>query len=694
MSLVSLLPGGSDVWLCSEKDGSSCSSSGSSPLFLSTLLVFILLKADCFTHRFLAFLTSSLAIYSLLIALQINFPSTLLHLLLILSVGAHLPSLNGRNSTLLICFAGFHLIAYIINVADSALTLTFLALVTLMLRKIYVTGVTLAASTPTPLFFSFVSHLMPRYHFNEYQFFRADNPPEEVAQLRHRSFQKMKLHWDQKFPNGLEISHYLATSFSDLRFAGSNRVFIPFAKILSTWCDPCTVITKSDGVDLIDSDGNRLTDISGSYGVNVCGYERYKEFLTRGLDQVKDVGCVLGPVHPILKENIQMLKALSKKEEISFHMSGTEAVMCAVRLVRFNTHKPLVVVFGGAYHGWWDGIQPMAGNERTPFDVLTLKDVNPLSLEVIRLRANEIAAIVINPLQAFHPNAPPPSDLVLASNSRKANADNASDVSGSGISSSTKEYQDWLVTIRKMCNRLDIILVFDEVYTGFRLAPGGAQEYFDVVADVVVYGKTLGGGMPNGIVCGPRSLMARTDPKKPLRVAYVIGTFAAHPLLLGAMNEFLKFVTAPTTSGLYDALRKRVVKFVANTNARLAKEVPIELGDGSTVAPLKLASYSSVWTMLFQVPGRYHWMLQYYMKDEGVNLSWVGTGRLSFSLDFDDTDLENLQEKIIKACKRMKNDGWWYVPKGGEEDMKKNNLMIQMSLVKELAIALLKRVVS
>ena len=75
--------------------------------------------------------------------------------------------------------------------------------------------------------------------------------------------------------------------------------------------------------------------------------------------------------------------------------------------------------------------------------------------------------------------------------------------------------------IRTICDATGVVFIFDEVYTGFRLAPGGAQEYFNVQADMVCYGKTLGGGLPNGIVCGPSRLMNRSDPTKPLRVAYV-----------------------------------------------------------------------------------------------------------------------------------------------------------------------------
>jgi glutamate-1-semialdehyde 2,1-aminomutase len=116
---------------------------------------------------------------------------------------------------------------------------------------------------------------------------------------------------------------------------------------------------------------------------------------------VKALGPVLGPLHPVTAENIKLLKSISKMDEVSFHMSGTETVMAAVRLARFNTRRPLIVCFSGAYHGWWDGVQPGLGSERSINDCLTLKDMNPSSLAVIRMRAREIAGVLVNPVQAF-----------------------------------------------------------------------------------------------------------------------------------------------------------------------------------------------------------------------------------------------------------------------------------------------------
>ena len=215
--------------------------------------------------------------------------------------------------------------------------------------------------------------------------------------------------------------------------------------------------------------------------------------MDKGLEKVKDLGPVLGPLHPGVAENIALLKSISKLDEVSFHMSGTEAVMAAVRLARFNTRKKFIVCFSGAYHGWWDGVQPGLGSERAIGDCLTLKDLHPASLDLLRRRADEIAGVLINPVQSFHPNQPPPSDtILLTSDVRKAE-------------DSSSSYAQWLRKLREVCTACGIPLIFDEVFSGFRLAPGGAQEYFGVQADMIVYGKSVAGGMPIGVVCGKRS---------------------------------------------------------------------------------------------------------------------------------------------------------------------------------------------
>ena len=110
-----------------------------------------------------------------------------------------------------------------------------------------------------------------------------------------------------------------------------------------------------------------------------------------GLARVDGLGPnVLGPLHPAIFPVLERLRQISGLDEASFHMSGTEAIMCAVRLCRFNTRRRLIVQFTGKYHGWWDGVQPGPGNERKITDVLPLKDMSPASLAAIKARASEI----------------------------------------------------------------------------------------------------------------------------------------------------------------------------------------------------------------------------------------------------------------------------------------------------------------
>ena len=246
--------------------------------------------------------------------------------------------------------------------------------------------------------------------------------------------------------------------------------------------------------------------------------------------------------------------------------------MAAVRLARFHNRRKLIVCFSGAYHGWWDGVQPGLGSERSLDDCLTLKDLHPAALTVIRRRVKEIAGVLVNPVQAFHPNSPPPSDAILLTSGMRKTQD------------STSQYAHWLRQLREVCRACGIPLIFDEVYTGFRLAPGGAQAYFGVQADMVVYGKTVAGGMPIGVVCGKKELMQRFDPAHPMRIAYVIGTFSAHPVVMGTMNAFLHWVVQPAAAQLYDEANQQCTHWVHSTNQKLvALSLPLRVVHLTTI---------------------------------------------------------------------------------------------------------------
>ena len=203
------------------------------------------------------------------------------------------------------------------------------------------------------------------------------------------------------------------------------------------------------------------------------------------------------------------------------------------------------------------------------------------------------------------------------------------------------------------------MLIFDEVFVGFRLAPGGAQEYFGVKADMVTYGKTLGGGLPVGVVCGRRDLMKRFRDDRPADICFARGTFNSHPYVMGAMHEFLQRIETPEIKALYRDLDSTWNRRAERLNRRLREaELPVEV-----------ANVSSIWTVCYTRPSRYNWMLQFYLRAHGLALSWIGTGRLIFSLNYTDADFEAVAERFVAAAKAMQADGWWWADAVGHQQI-------------------------
>ena len=135
---------------------------------------------------------------------------------------------------------------------------------------------------------------------------------------------------------------------------------------------------------MTDLDGNVLYDLTGSYGVNLFGHDFYKSCIAQGAERVRDLGPVLGAYHPTVAYNVQRLREISGLDEVSFHMSGTEAVMQAVRLARYHTKRSHLVRFCGAYHGWWGDVQPGVGNPSPARDTYTLAEMSERTLQVLR----------------------------------------------------------------------------------------------------------------------------------------------------------------------------------------------------------------------------------------------------------------------------------------------------------------------
>jgi len=480
------------------------------------------------------------------------------------------------------------------------------------------------------------ARLVRYYEYDETRFFTADDAPEEVAAARRAGFTQLSQLYAQRFAQGAALTREVARSVSDLQFTTRYRVPFQFGRMVRQHLPGSTFLESSSGVTVADVDGNRLYDVSGSYGVNLFGYDFYKECIERGAEKVRALGPVLGAYHPLVAENVRRLREISGLDEVSFHMSGTEAVMQAVRLARYHTRRRYLVRFCGAYHGWWGDVQPGVGNPLPPEATYTLKDMDAASLRVLRTR-RDIACVLVNPVQAMHPNASAPVDSALIDSGRSAHFDRAA-------------YAAWLEELRAVCSERRIVLIFDEVFVGFRLARGGAQEYFGVRADLVTYGKSLGGGLPVGVVCGRRDLMKRYDDEHPADVCLARGTFNAHPYVMGAMHEFLARLESAPIRALYCDLDALWERRAAELNARLQR----------AALPVQVANLSSIWTFNYLEPSRYNWMFQYYLRAQGLSLSWIGTARLIFSLNYSDADFAAVADRVVAAAEAMRRDGWWW----------------------------------
>jgi len=498
------------------------------------------------------------------------------------------------------------------------------------------------------------ARLVPFYEYDEARFFSADAAPGAVAARRRAGFMRLAAYFAEHFVKSAAATAGIVDAVSDLQFTSRYRVPFQFSRFVREHLKAGAFVEASSGVSITDLDGNRFYDLTGSYGVNVFGYDFYKECIERGSARVRDLGPVLGAYHPVTAANVRRLLEISGLDEVSFHMSGTEAVMQAVQLARYHTRRSHLVRFCGAYHGWWGDVQPGVGNPLPARNTYTLQELDPASLTVLRNR-KDIACVLVNPLQALHPNAAAPGDSTLVDSGRSAHFDRAA-------------YTRWLMQLRAVCSERGIVLIFDEVFVGFRLARGGAQEYFGVRADMVTYGKTVAGGLPIGVLCGRRPYMRRFREDRPADVCFARGTFNSHPYVMGAMFEFLERLDGETIRETYRNLDAVWDGRAQLLNSKLA----------AADVPVRVVNLSSIWTIRYLEPSCYNWMFQYYLRAAGLALSWVGTGRLIFSLNYTDADFGRVADLIVSAARAMQGDGWWWA------DPQLTNKAIKRRVLKEM----------
>src|SRR5262249_11836744 len=187
--------------------------------------------------------------------------------------------------------------------------------------------------------------------------------------------------------------------------------------------------------------------------------------------------------------------------------------------------------------------------------------------------------------------------------------------------------------------------------------------------------KTLGGGLPIGGVGGRRDLMKRYTNERPTDVCFARGTFNSHPYVMAAMFEFLERLQTPQVRALYRGLDEVWNGRAEHLNARLQDKG----------LPVQVANLSSIWTVCYTRPSRYNWMFQYYLRAQGLALSWIGTGRFIFSLNYTEADFEEVADRFVAAAAAMERDGWWWW------DGRLTNRRIQRRMLRELLATLLRK---
>ncbi|AFY82804.1 aspartate aminotransferase family protein [Oscillatoria acuminata] len=387
------------------------------------------------------------------------------------------------------------------------------------------------------------------------------------------------------------------------------------------------VAKRSQGCRIWDVDDNEYVDLTMGFGVNLFGHN--PPFIQSAIQEQLAKGIQLGPQSEEVGIVAEMIAEMTQTERVAFSNTGTEAVMTAIRLARSQTGRPKIALFSGSYHGHFDGTLAIASPDSPPHvapfspgilsnfiaDVLVLEYDHPDSLEIIKNYAHELAAVLVEPVQSRRPELQPKA---------------------------------FLQELRQVTQEAGIALIFDEMVTGFRIHPGGAQAWFGVQADIATYGKIVGGGMPIGIIAGKAEYLDRIDggtwnygddSYPSVETTFFAGTFCKHPLAIAAAKAVLTHLKAEG-SALQDRLNQRTSDFVSELNAYFIKDaVPIRMANfGSLFGPVSGGNTTN------SGPSMAMQLLTYHLFYQGVMIRG-GNGLLSTAHSDDDVQF------IITAVK-------------------------------------------
>jgi len=398
------------------------------------------------------------------------------------------------------------------------------------------------------------------------------------------------------------------------------------------------VANKSQGAKIWDIDANEYIDIAMGYGVNYLGNSPV--FIKKAISEQLQNGFHLGPQFELTGKVSEKISELTGVERVTFCNSGTEAVMCAIRIARTVTKRNKIVIFAGSYHGTFDGILAVQGENGTipsspgiPYgtikDIIVLDYDSPKSLAYIQSKGNELAAVLTEPVQSRKPGLQP---------------------------------QEFLTQLRQITAQTGTALIFDEVITGFRICQGGAQAHFNIRADIVVYGKILAGGMPIGVVAGKSKFLNAIDGGRwqfddasfPSEKTTVFGgTFCKHPLTMAASLAALRFMKKQGPE-LQEKTNQLTAYFANTLNAYFEKEN----------VPIRIHYFASVFR--FESFGKYELLLQplemdilfYLLMHKGV---YTWERRICFfSIEHTEQDIQYIIKAVKDSISEMRQGGFTF----------------------------------
>ena len=390
------------------------------------------------------------------------------------------------------------------------------------------------------------------------------------------------------------------------------------------------VVGKSSGNRLWDIDGNEYLDTQNGFGSCLFGYQ--PDFIKKALHEQIELGFEVGPQHPLAGEVCELLCELTQHDRAALCNTGSEAVLGAMRIARTVTGRSLIVAFSKSYHGITDEVIVRGSRMKKTFpaapgimpeavqNMLILDYGTEESLQIIRERAHELAAVLVEPIQSRRPDFQP---------------------------------VEFLKEVRKITEASNTTLIFDEIITGFRMHLQGIQGMYGIKADIATYGKVIGGGVSIGAIAGSTKFMDALDgghwqfgddsfPE--VGVTYFAGTFVRHPLALATAKASLTYLKENSPE-LQDNL--------ANMTNRLATELNTLFK--SRNLPMEIHYFRSLWRLTFLEEIPYSELLFVLMREKGIHI-WDGFA-CYITAAYTEKDITHLIDCFIESMDKLTEVG-------------------------------------